>query len=493
MGYRIRQLISDDGNVKTYKLIHPETKADIVIYDDTTSRIGTNIDTVQKAIETLNTKIQTATAGSVNSITATNSAGTDISLQGDVKIRAGVGVTVAADSAAKSVTINSTGPTKAITSVDTDTGGSQSADMPNTSLKIVGDGVGISTETVRTSIERGLITVKINNTIDAVEDTDNVGTFIFKKGATEKTVKISGISDAASLENNTNLPTSAQVTKAITDAITGVTSIEYKVVTSLPAIGESGIIYLIAHTHGTQDSYDEYIWLGDKFEKIGNTDVDLSDYVKNTTTIAGIDLSDNITKSELQSALDFNTKQDTITGGISTGVTDNFTANKAIISNTNGKLAVSNVTNTELGYLSGVTSAIQDQIDEKANTSHADTTGANGKATGTAYGHVKIADTLTNDSETAASTKAVKSAIDEVNNAVEGKQDKLTGGAGISVADNVVKINNTVAAGTYSAVQVAATGLVTKGAQMIEVGADTTQTDASTSLAIGGLFFQMIE
>lgn len=493
MGYRIRQLISDNGDVKTYKLIHPETKANIVIYDDTTSQIGTDINTVQKAIETLNTKIQTAVSGSVNSITATNSAGTDVSLQGDVKIRAGTGVTVVADNAAKSVTINSTGSSQAITGVEGDKGAVVSADMKNTVLQIIGGGAGISTETVKG--DKGYVVVKINNTIEATEDstTGNVGTFIFKKGANEETIKVSGISDAASLENNAKLPTSAQVTKAISDAIGGVTSIEYKIVASLPETGENGIIYLVAHTHGTQDSYDEYIWLGDKFEKIGNTDIDLSDYVKNTTTIAGINLEDNITKAELQTALDFNTKQDTITGGISTGVTKNFTPARAIISDDNGKLAVSDIRTLELGYLSGVTSAIQDQLDGKANTSHADATGANGKATGTAYGHVKIADTLTNDSETAASTKAVKSAVDGINTTIAGKQDKLTAGAGISVADNVVKINNTVTAGTYSAVQVAATGLVTKGAQMIEVGTDTAQTDASASLAIGGLFFQMIE
>ena len=55
----------------------------------------------------------------------------------------------------------------------------------------------------------------------------------------------------------------------------------------------------------------------------------------------------------------------TVTGGASTIVSDNLTANRALISNTNGKVAVSDVTSTELGYLDGVTSAIQTQIDGK--------------------------------------------------------------------------------------------------------------------------------
>lgn len=78
--------------------------------------------------------------------------------------------------------------------------------------------------------------------------------------------------------------------KYVDDAIGGITGIEFKVVEKLPTTGEAGVIYLVAHTHGTQDIYDEYIWVTDKFEKIGNTDIDLSGYV---TTQA---LSDEIKK-----------------------------------------------------------------------------------------------------------------------------------------------------------------------------------------------------
>jgi|LULM01.1.fsa_nt_gb hypothetical protein len=56
-------------------------------------------------------------------------------------------------------------------------------------------------------------------------------------------------------------------------------------------------------------------------------------------------------------------KQDTITGGATTIVSSDLTASKALVSNSSGKVAVSSVTDTELGYVSGVTSAIQTQID----------------------------------------------------------------------------------------------------------------------------------
>ena len=78
--------------------------------------------------------------------------------------------------------------------------------------------------------------------------------------------------------------------KYVDDAIGGITGVEFRVVEALPETGEAGVIYLMAHSHGTQDIYDEYIWVTDKFEKIGNTDIDLSGYV---TTEA---LSDEIKK-----------------------------------------------------------------------------------------------------------------------------------------------------------------------------------------------------
>lgn len=66
--------------------------------------------------------------------------------------------------------------------------------------------------------------------------------------------------------------------KYVDNAISGVVQFDVQVVTELPTTGKKGVIYLKAHTHGTGDSYDEYIWTGEAFEKIGNTDIDLSSY-----------------------------------------------------------------------------------------------------------------------------------------------------------------------------------------------------------------------
>ena len=58
-------------------------------------------------------------------------------------------------------------------------------------------------------------------------------------------------------------------------------------------------------------------------------------------------------------------KQATITGGATTITSSNLTASRALASDASGKVAVSAVTSTELGYVSGVTSAIQTQLDSK--------------------------------------------------------------------------------------------------------------------------------
>ena len=63
-----------------------------------------------------------------------------------------------------------------------------------------------------------------------------------------------------------------------------------------------------------------------------------------------------------------NGKQATITGAATTITNNNLTANRALISNSSGKVAASSVTSTELGYLDGVTSNIQTQLNNKLSS-----------------------------------------------------------------------------------------------------------------------------
>lgn len=86
--------------------------------------------------------------------------------------------------------------------------------------------------------------------------------------------------------------------------INAVKQFEYQVVTELPTAAQAtmGKIYLKAHSHnpsdGQPDSYDEFITVQSgstyKWERIGNTDIDLSGYVPTTRKINNKALSSDI-------------------------------------------------------------------------------------------------------------------------------------------------------------------------------------------------------
>ena len=92
--------------------------------------------------------------------------------------------------------------------------------------------------------------------------------------------------------NDSNYQTDTQVTTAINTAIAQISTIDFVVVASyqdLPVTGVKGTFYLVPHTPGTHDIYDEYIWTVTDdtttpptygYELIGTTSVDLTDYMR---------------------------------------------------------------------------------------------------------------------------------------------------------------------------------------------------------------------
>ena len=79
----------------------------------------------------------------------------------------------------------------------------------------------------------------------------------------------------AAVDNLINYYTKTEVN----DLIGQVTTISFEVVDVLPQTGEANKIYLIPSTEGQpQNGYDEYIYVNESWEKIGSTDIDLSQY-----------------------------------------------------------------------------------------------------------------------------------------------------------------------------------------------------------------------
>lgn len=67
-----------------------------------------------------------------------------------------------------------------------------------------------------------------------------------------------------------------------------------------------------------------------------------------------------------------------------------LTASRALVSNSGGQVSVSGVTSTELGYLDGVTSGIQSQLNSKASSSHTHNYAGSSSAGGAANSAVKL-------------------------------------------------------------------------------------------------------
>lgn len=132
----------------------------------------------------------------------------------------------------------------------------------------------------------------------------------------------------------------------------------------------------------------------------------------------------------------FLAKQDAITGGASTIVSSNLTANRALISNGSGKVAVSATTDTELGYVSGVTSAIQTQIDGKEPSITSGTTSQYWRGDKTFQALDKAAVGLPNADNTSDANKPVSTATQT---ALDLKLD----GASVSIDSEVVLYSGT--------------------------------------------------
>lgn len=150
-------------------------------------------------------------------------------------------------------------------------------------------------------------------------------------------------------------------------------------------------------------------------------------------------------------------KQDSISGGASTITSSDLTVNRALVSNAFGKVAVSAVTSIELGYLDGVTSGIQNQLDGKANTEHehsaSDVTSGTLSVARGGTGNTSVDTTPTSGSTkmvtsggvyTALSGKADAADLESIQDALDDKFDK-TGGS----IDGSITVDTSGSRGLY--------------------------------------------
>lgn len=124
--------------------------------------------------------------------------------------------------------------------------------------------------------------------VNIIEQIKLNGTALSPDGNRAVNIEITQPTKTSDLTNDSDFQTGTQVTTAINEAIAGISGIEFVVVQTLPQSGESGVIYLVPNgeSAGT-DIYDEYIWYSNRYEKIGSTNIDLSDYW-NTSNLVSI-------------------------------------------------------------------------------------------------------------------------------------------------------------------------------------------------------------
>lgn len=128
---------------------------------------------------------------------------------------------------------------------------------------------------------------------------------------------------------------------------------KFEIVAELPASGDANVIYLVPKsTAQTSNSYDEYVYINNAWEKIGDTDIDLSGYV-----------TDDELTTALQSYLTTSAFNTAIASYYTKTETDNLLANK--VDKVAGKgLSTNDYDNTAKGIVDGVTSALNDKVDK---------------------------------------------------------------------------------------------------------------------------------
>lgn len=112
-------------------------------------------------------------------------------------------------------------------------------------------------------------------TLTITQNGTSVGTFS-ANASSASTAAITVPTAVSDLTNDSGYQTASDVSTAIATAIAGITGIQFEIVSTLPATGDAGTIYLISHGGSGTDIYDEYIYVNNAWEQIGSTAADFT-------------------------------------------------------------------------------------------------------------------------------------------------------------------------------------------------------------------------
>lgn len=151
----------------------------------------------------------------------------------------------------------------------------------------------LSDENFTTALKNKLDGIQASATATAFTQTQQSGTKI-------GSISINGVStdiyapaaptiDSAMSDSSENAVQNKVIKSYVDQAVGAVVGVEFRKVNALPATGENGVIYLLpkSGTPPTGNIYEEWIWISadSSYEKIGETQIDLSGYVQSSELV----------------------------------------------------------------------------------------------------------------------------------------------------------------------------------------------------------------
>ena len=107
------------------------------------------------------------------------------------------------------------------------------------------------------------------------------------------------VTKLSQLENDKTFKTEAEIQELINNS----KKLKKEIVESLPSSGQDDVIYLLKNKNDANNVYTEYLWIGGKWEIIGDTKVDLTDYAKKDEIPKLPDLSPFAKKEDIKTKL----------------------------------------------------------------------------------------------------------------------------------------------------------------------------------------------